>query len=163
MLAKVALVLATAGSLLVAPAAFAGPSQPSGGTSTTQSWDSLRYYLTPHATRNSGRAMVVEREGARVFVTIITMQGSPACFSGTRISGGTYSGTLDNGYPPYRNWTITLTPVAGGVTETERHAGDSGTPYSERYRRVTKAQIKRVFDWNAWKLHQQYQAQCRAN
>ena len=103
---------------------------------------------------------MVERKGARVFVTIVTMQGTPACFHGTRIGKGRYSGTLDNGHPPYRNWTLTLTPVVGGVLEAERHAGDPGAPFSERYRQATREQIKGVFNWNAWKLHHQYQAQC---
>ncbi len=156
---KLSLVVAMAGSMIVASPAVAGLTQPAVANSTTQSWYSLKYYITPDATKNSGRAMVVERKGPQIYITIVTMQGTPACFHGTRTSKANYSGTLDGGYPPYKNWTLTLTPTGGGVTLTQRHSG--GFSNTERYRRATKVGIKQVFNWNAWKLHQQYQRQCR--
>jgi len=125
-----------------------------------QSYYSLRYYLSSDAGMKGGypegRSMVIERKGTRLFVTIVTMQGTPACFSGEK-SGSSYVGVMDNGHPPYKNWTLTLRKTRQGVDVTETHRAQTDG-YTESYRHSSKAGIKRLFGWNAWKQHQHYQA-----
>lgn len=129
-----------------------------------QSWYSLKYYLSADAGMKDGypegRSMVVERKGNRIFVTIVTMQGTPSCFVGTK-SGSTFYGKADNGYPPYGNWTLSLRNTRRGVIVTFDHAGSS--PYPEKYRNSSKAGIRRMFGWNALEDHQNYQRQCSYN
>lgn len=135
--------------------------QGSGEHRRLQSWYSLKYYLSADAVGDkdyaSGRSMVVERKGDRVFVTIRTMQGTPSCFKGTK-SGSTFYGEADSGHPPYRNWTLKLTNIRRGVIVAFSHGGSR--PYPEKYRDSSKAGIKRMFGWNAVKDHQHYQRQC---
>lgn len=125
-----------------------------------QSYYSLKYYLSEDAGMEDGypqgRSMVIERKGTRVYVTIVTMQGTPACFAGQK-SGAGYVGTLDSGHPPYANWTLTIRKTRSGVDVTESHRTQPDG-YTERYRHSSKAGIKRLFGWNAWKQHQHYQA-----
>ena len=131
------------------------------GSGGLRSYYSVKYYLSEDAGIKDGypegRSMVIERKGSRIFLTIVTMQGTPLCFSGVR-SGNTYVGTLDEGHPPYKNWVIALRKSGQGVRFVLVNHGANG--YSEDYRRSSNASIKSLFGWNAWKQHQTYMRNC---
>lgn len=124
-----------------------------------QSYYSLKYYLSSDAGMRDGypqgRSLVIERKGTRVYITILTYQGTPSCFSGEK-SGSTYVGNEDSGHPPYTNWFYTIRKTRRGVNLTQSHGVLRYDGYVYKYRHSSKAGIKKLFGWNAWKQHQHY-------